>query len=188
MGKTVVEMSMSLDGFIAGPHNNLSQVHDWMFPASGKSDPVNVKNVDDMFASTGVVIMGWTTWSYGDELNDWVKDPPFQVPTFVLVSKLPERAKSAGPKLIFVTDGIASALTQAKTAAGGKNVVINGGANVVQQYIKAGLVDELHIHLVPFLLHQGTRLFETFDAKPTEFEHMETVEATGVTHIVYRVK
>ena len=119
----------------------------------------------------------WTGW--------WGDDPPFHVPVFVLTHHEREPLTLTDTTFTFVTGGIEAALEQAKAAADGKDVTIDGGADVINQYLAAGLVDELELHVVPTLLGGGARLFE--GVGPIELEQMRAVEAPGVTHLKYRV-
>jgi dihydrofolate reductase len=118
----------------------------------------------------------------------WGDDPPFHHPVFVLThfAREPLTMQEA-TTFYFVTDGVESALAQARKAAGDKDVALGGGANVVQQYLAAGLIDELEIHVVPFLLGDGTRLLDNLDVQKVKFEPVRTVAGPGVAHLMYRV-
>jgi dihydrofolate reductase len=109
------------------------------------------------------------------------------VPHFVLSHTVPEKPAKGETAFLFIADGIESALTQAKAAAGDKNVVIGGGAHTAQQFISAGLIDELHIHLVPVLLGEGLRLLEHLGGTPVRLEKTSGVDAPDVTHLTFRV-
>ena len=119
----------------------------------------------------------------------WGVEPPFHHPVFVLTHHAREPVtKQGGTTFAFVTDGIEAALEQAREASGGEDVAIGGGADVAQQYMKAGLLDELRLHVVPLFLGDGVRLFEDLADAPAEIERTRTVESpTGVTHLEYRV-
>jgi dihydrofolate reductase len=119
----------------------------------------------------------------------WGDDPPFHHPVFVLTNHAREPVtKQGGTTFTFVTDGIESALEQARAAAGDKNVTVGGGANVAQQYLKAGLLDELQIHLAPILLGDGVRLFENhLGPERSEIECTRVIESPAVTHLRYRI-
>jgi dihydrofolate reductase len=118
----------------------------------------------------------------------WGDDPPFHVPVFVLTSHARETVvKEGGTTFTFVTDGIESALEQATAAAGGKDVSVAGGASVVQQYLAAGKLDELQIHLVPVLLGGGVSLFDRDGGTPLALEADRVVESVSVTHLRFRV-
>jgi dihydrofolate reductase len=118
----------------------------------------------------------------------WGDDPPFHTPVFVLTHHEREPLEmQGGTSFTFVTDGIEPALKQAKQAAGGKDVSLGGGAGAVQQYLAAGLLDELQLNVVPVLLGDGTRLFDNLRGAEIELEPVRVVEAPGVTHLKYRV-
>jgi dihydrofolate reductase len=159
-------------------------------------------NVDDEvlrehIESIGATIMGRRMFSGGegpweDDPNAdgwWGDEPPFHHPVFVLTHHAREPVtKQGGTSFTFVTDGIEAALEQAREAAGGKDVAIGGGADVAQQYLKAGLLEELRLHVAPVLLGDGVRLFEDLTDAPAEIERTRAVESpTGVTHLEYRV-
>lgn len=188
MGKLLVQMSMSVDGFIAGPHpapdNPLGdhglRLHEW-YEAPGSHDFGK-----DIKGDTGAVIMG--SIMYYESLPWWHGSGPLgdQVPCFVL-SEADRVPQEAAKVFTFVTEGIHEALQRAKEAAGDKDVLINGGANTIQQYIKAGLVEELYIHIVPILLGGGTNLFGALGAY-TELEKVSVTDEKEVTHLTYRFK
>jgi dihydrofolate reductase len=118
----------------------------------------------------------------------WGDDPPFRVPVFVLTHHARERvAKQGGTTFIFVTEGIEAALEQARAAAGDKDVLVAGGANVVQQYLRAGLLDELQIHLVPLLLRDGVRLFDQLCAVSVDVAATRGIQSPTVTHLRFDV-
>ena len=119
-----------------------------------------------------------------DIAGAWGGHPPF-APCFIVTHTVPQEWAREGSPFTFVTDGVESAIRQAKQAAGDKNVSVSS-ANIMQQCLKAGLLDEIHIDLVPFLLGQGVRLFDHLDA-PIELESTEVIESTGVTHLTFRV-
>jgi dihydrofolate reductase len=189
MGKVIVNLTMSLDGYVAGPNVQMEEpmgeggeaLHDWMFD-SEHPDPEA-----DLFTNAGAVIIGGRTFDLGD--SHWGENPPYHMPCFILYSEPRETiTKEGGTTYTFVTDGIESALTQAQAAAGDKDIVIMGGANAAQQFINAGLVDELHIHLAHMLLGGGTRLFDTLTIKPTELEKISVGDASVVTHLKFRAR
>jgi dihydrofolate reductase len=185
MGKVVIEMSMSLDGYIAGPNDNPQQgmgedgerLHDWMF-----DDPSVYERVyRDLVNETGAVILGRRT--YDNALEPWGgKGPLGEVPCFVLTHEPPT---GADPVFTFVTDGVEGALARAQQAAGDKRIGLMG-ANVDQQFLAAGLVDEIRIHVINVLLGEGRRLFDRFPQR-IELEQTSVSETEGVTHIEYRV-
>ena len=209
-----LDITMSLDGFVAAPNASLEnplgeggeRLHEWAFAAqswreqhgrSGGEDNEDSKIIEEATKATGAVIMGRKMFSGGegpweDDPNAdgwWRDDPPFHVPVFVLTHQAREpKPMEGGTTFTFVTDGIEAALDQAHAAAGEKNVAIAGGANVVQQFLKAGLLDEMQIHVAPVLLGGGVRLFEDqVGARPPEVEATRVVQSPAVTHLRYRV-
>jgi dihydrofolate reductase len=203
MGKVAVDISVSLDGFITGPNDNLEQplgeggerLHDWVYGleswrkrhglAGGSSDR-DAEVLDEAFRTLGAVVLGKRMF---DLAKGWGDNPPFHVPVFVLTHHARDtEVKEGGTTFTFVTDGIESALEQAKAAAGDKDVSVAGGANTIQQYLCAGLLDELQIHLVPLLFGEGRRLFDDLDNDQVELKRTRVVESpTGVTHLRFRV-
>jgi dihydrofolate reductase len=190
MGKVVLDITMSLDGFIAGP--NISpklplgeggiRLHDWLFKS--KTD-IDAMVLDETVETSGAVIIGRRT--YDDAIEDaWGGVSPFNVPAFILSHDAPEDA-IGGASFTFVTDGIESAIKQAKAAAGEKNVWVMGGANTAQQYIKAGVFDELHIHIAPVLFGAGIKLFEHIGNEHIELESTRVLETPGAIHIRFRI-
>jgi dihydrofolate reductase len=118
----------------------------------------------------------------------WPDPPPFHAPVYVLTNRAREPwVRQGGTTFTFVTDGIGSALEQAREAAGEKDVRVAGGANTVQEFIEAGLVDEIQIHLAPVLLGEGVRLFERIGAEHVELESTRVIDSPNVTHLRYRV-
>jgi dihydrofolate reductase len=190
MSKVTAQMSMSLDGFIAGPDpsqgnplgTNGEKLHGWMFdnPDEGKALSSVLKR------NSGAAIIGYNM--YYEAIPHWGGTGALgdDIPSCVLTEegKVPQGAPDV---FTFVTDGIGSALEQARSVAGDKDVWIGGGANTVQQYLEAGLLDELQIHLVPVLLGGGTRLFGEL-GKSMELEQADVQQGKGVIHITYRLK
>ena len=214
MGKVFFDISTSLDGYVAGPDPSLEdplgeggeQLHEWAFAAQSWREQHGLEGGEENEDSgilaeatdaTGAVIMGRKMFSGGEGPweNDpnadgwWGDDPPFHVPVFVLTHHAREHEPmQGGTTFHFVTDGIESALGQARDAAGEKDVAIAGGASAVQQYLAAGLVDEFQIHVAPVLLGGGVRLFEDLGgAQPLEVEATRVVQSPAVTHLRYRV-
>jgi dihydrofolate reductase len=212
MPRLIVDISVSLDGFIAGPNQSLEnplgeggeRLHDWAFRlaswrerhglAGGETNR-DSEIVQEGLDATGAVVMGRRMFSGGegpweaDPNADawWGDDPPFHTPVFVLTQHPRETVvKQGGTSFTFVTDGIESALEKARVAAGDKDVLLAGGANVVQQYLQAGLLDELQIHVSPVLLGDGVRLFDNLGPGSRELEITRIVESPAVTHLKYR--
>ena len=213
MTKVTLNISMSLDGFIAGPNQTLEQplgeggerLHEWIFGLKSFRERHGLTggetNADDdvvaeSLGATGATVMGRRMFSGGegaweDDPNAdgwWGDDPPFRQPVFVLTSHPRETVtKQGGTTFTFITDGVESALEHARAAAGDKDVLVAGGANVVQQYLEAWLVDELQLHVVPLLLGDGVRLFDHLSAEEIGLESTRVIQSTGVTHLQYRV-
>jgi dihydrofolate reductase len=205
-------IAMSLDGFVAGPNPSEQdplgeggmQLHEWVFELAAWREPhgreggvVNESTpiVEGSQANVGAILMGRNMFGGGpgpwgdDPWNGWWgEEPPFHAPVFVLTNHTREPLALEGTTFHFVTDGIESALAQANEAAGGKDVALAGGANVAQQYLSAGLIDELRLSLVPVLLGSGTRLFDGGAGAGAELEQVQAVQAPGVTHLIYRAK
>ena len=201
MGKVVFEISMSLDGFIAGPNDRPGlglgeggeRLHQWAYDlaswrerhglAGGQTNR-DAELLDEAFRNTGASIVGRRMF---DNAEGWGENPPFDMPVFVLTHQAREPLVKGGTTFTFVTDGIESALAQARAAVGAKNVAIGGGANVAQQYLKAGLLDEIEIHLVPILLGGGIRLFDRLGDAQIELERMRVIDSPAVTHLRFGV-
>jgi dihydrofolate reductase len=186
-----LEMTMTLDGFVAGPGVRMEEpmgddgerIHDWMF--KGKTDREAEASEIEKFADIGAVIIGNTTFELG--VGPWGDNPTFHAPCFVVSHKAREAVvKGGGTSYTFVPEGMERALDQARAAAGPKDVMVMGGANIAQQYIKAGLLDEMRIHVAHFLLGAGTRLFENLGAEPMELQWIEAIDEPDVTHLRFR--
>jgi dihydrofolate reductase len=195
MADVFADMSMSLDGFIAAPNDDVDQLHAWMYDlrafrephgeAGGTTDR-DSEILDEAMKRSGASILGRRMYDLAD---GWGDNPPFHEPVFVLTHEAREPlAKSGGTTFTFVTDGIASAMTQARNAAGGRDVAVRGGASTVQQFLAAGLLDEIQLHVVPILLGSGIRLFEEVGWGPLKLEATRVVESPAVTHLRYRVQ
>ncbi|CAH1215310.1 hypothetical protein PAECIP111893_03919 [Paenibacillus plantiphilus] len=181
MGKIILDISMSLDGIVAKTDNY--RLHEWYFKREDNS--IN-EVVDELIQDTGAIIMGRTNYGLGDYFDGFVNNP-YQVPHFVLTHSIPDQLPKGDTTFIFVSNGIESALAQAKAAACDKHVIIAGGVNTAQQYIKAGLLDEIHIHLVPVVLGDGLHLFEHNSGVYPDLECMMVKPSPGVTHLQYRI-
>jgi dihydrofolate reductase len=184
---TVLYMSMSLDGFIAGPNegpdNGLGdgghRLHEWALPVAG----VNGLVVDE-FMATGAVVAGRGTV---EPAGYWGGDHHDGVPIFVLTRQSPDRAPGQWPLVTYVND-IKTAMSEAKRAAGDRNVLVHG-AGTAQLALGAGVLDELEIHLIPVLLGQGRRLFDNLSPEHIELERTRILKGeAGVTHMRYRVQ
>jgi dihydrofolate reductase len=212
MSKFKFNITMSLDGYIAGPNQSLEnplgeggeQLHEWALELktfrethgeAGGETGTNDDVLREMFANVGATIMGRNMFGggpgpWGDAAwkGWWGDNPPYHTPVFVLTHHPREPlVMQGGTTFIFVTDGIESALRQAREAAGGTDILIGGGATVAQQYLAAGLLDEVEIHVVPLLLGGGERLFDNLQGSGVKLEPIRSVEGPGVTHLKYRV-
>jgi dihydrofolate reductase len=213
MSKLRCHISISLDGFVAGPNqseeNPLGEggerLHAWIVPLTAwrqshdkqggevnESAPI----VEESRANIGAGVMGRNmfgpigrgAWGDGRWTGWWGDDPPYHNPVFILTHHPRDPVEmKGGTTYHFVSDGIESALEQAREAADGKDVMLWGGAQVVNQYLAAGLLNELELHVVPVLLGHGARLFDNLGAAEVQLEQVRAVEAPGVTHLKYTV-
>ena len=196
MAKIVLDMSMSLDGFIAGPEDDSShplglggeRLHAWLADGSG-DDPTSFRpsgpsgDVFDELIATGAVLVGRRTFELAGR---WNGDHHDRVPIFVPTHQAPDDPPSGQAKVTYVTDGIESAVAQAEAAAADRNILLHG-ADTAQRCLHAGLLDEMEIHIVPVLLGGGRRLFDHLDVKSVELQLTRVVDAPAVTHLHYRV-
>jgi len=202
MGIVTFDMSVSLDGFIAGPRDSAQQglgeggeaLHQWLYDldtfharhgtAGGQHTP-DAEVLDEAFRPLGAMIMGKRMFDFAEAA--WGANPPFHMPVFVLTHQpRPRLVKEGGTAFIFVADGLASALAQARAAAGDRDISFAGGADSIQQGLAAGVVDEFQLHLIPLLLGAGKRLFSPLAAPPA-LEVTRVIASPRVTHIKYRV-
>jgi dihydrofolate reductase len=213
MGKLRYATSISLDGFVAGRDQSAEHplgidghlLHEWMRElliwrreAGLEGGVVNASTavLEAQDRNVRAVIMGRNMFGggpgpWGDDpwQGWWGSNPPFHLPVFVLTHHEREPLElDGGTTFTFVTDGIGAALASARAAAGDRDVAVSGGAGVAKQYLAAGLLDELQLHLVPVLLQGGVRLFDADPPAAVEFEQTQAVEAPGVIHVTYRVR
>jgi dihydrofolate reductase len=202
MGKVAVGLTMSLDGFIAGPNDGPGQplgeggmrLFDWY--SSGDTDyelpgtemvfrvsPQSADLLREAHSKMGAFVTGRRTF---DITNGWGGSPPLGVPTFVVTHTIPQDWVYEGSPFTFFTDGVESAVEKAREVAGDKTVAV-GAASIAQQCIRAGLLDEIHVDLVPVLLGNGVRLFDHLGTEPIELESTSVIDAPGVTHLTFRV-
>jgi dihydrofolate reductase len=211
MSKVRVHIAISADGYVAGPNQSEEnplgeggeQLHDWMVALKAWKEPhgmeggeVNASTpiVEESLANVGAEIMGRGKFGpagggpWGDDpwQGWWGEDPPFHKPVFVLTHHEREPLTLTDTTFTFVTDGIEATLEQAREAADGKDVYIGGGADIINQYLAAGLVDDLEVHVSPLILGGGERLFDGV-GPDLKLEQLRAVEAPGVTHLKYRV-
>ena len=202
MGKVVFDISVSLDGFVAGPDDGPElglgvggeRLHEWVVELKSWREPhgyeggevnASAEVIEEALGSAGAVVVGKRMY---DNAHGWGDIPPFHKPVFVLTHTAQEPlAKEGGTTFTFVTEGIEIAIDQAKAAAGDGNVSIGGGASTAQQALKAGLVDEVQLTFAPILLGGGVRLFEGLGPDDVELEVTRVVEGPKATHVRYRV-
>jgi dihydrofolate reductase len=209
MSRVTCQISISLDGFVAGPNQSVEdpigeggmRLHRWVFKtdswrrqhgSEGGERSADSDVADEVVRDVGAYIMGRKMFGGGDGAWDvtwrgwWGEDPPYHTPVFVLTHHEREPLPmQGGTRFTFVTDGIESALEEARAAAGDRNVTIAGGASTVQQYLAAGMLDELYLHIVPVILGAGERLLE--GVGDPALEPVEVVASPAVTHVKYRV-
>lgn len=197
MGTVGVGLSMSLDGYIAGPNDSVEHIFDWYFtgdteytvPSGTMTFNVSAESrayLERIFPNIGALVTGRRTF---DLTNGWDGRHPVDAPVFVVTHNVPEEWIREHPDapFTFVTDGVESAVAQAREAAGDKNVGV-GAASIAQQCIDAGLLDEIHIDLAPCLLGEGIRLFEHLGITPLDLEIKRVIDAPAVTHITYGIR
>jgi dihydrofolate reductase len=209
MSRVTSQISISLDGFVAGPDQSPDdplgkggeRLHEWVFVTEswerrhgreGGEPGADSDVLDEVSEGIGAYIMGRRMFGGGEGPWDetwtgwWGEDPPYHVPVFVLTHHEREPLPmEGGTTFNFVTDGIESALEQARAAAGEGEVAVAGGASAIRQYLRAGLLDELYLHIAPVLLGAGERLLE--DAGDPTLEPVKVVASPAVTHVKYRV-
>ena len=211
MSKVRVHISTSLDGYVAGPNQTQEEplgeggerLHDWVVQLKAWREPHGLEGgeenassaiVAEEIANVGAEIMGRGKFgpagrgSWGDDPwpGWWGDDPPFHKPVFVVTHHERQPLTLSDTTFTFVTDGIESALARARDVAGDQDVFIGGGADIINQYLAAGRVDEIELHVVPILLGGGERLFEGV-GQDVKLDQIRVVEAPGVTHLKYRV-
>jgi dihydrofolate reductase len=201
VGKVQVDITMSLDGFIAGPNDSPElplgeggeKLHEWVYDLASWREPHGLEGgetnrdsevLEEAMSRAGAIVLGRRMF---DLAKGWGDNPPFHMPVYVLTHEARDPlVKEGGTTFTFVTGGIESALDQARAAAGDKDVSIGGGANTIQQFLSAGLVDEFQIHIAPMLLGDGVRLFDQAPAD-VKLETTRVIESPRVTHLKFRV-
>jgi dihydrofolate reductase len=210
MSRLRLQISMSLDGFVAGPEQSVAnpigiggmRLHDWIFPLTawramhgleGGEATASTPVIEETLANIGAGIMGRNMfggqpgpWDLQQPWNGWWGDePPFHYPVFVLTNHPRAPLVAKGTTFHFVTDGIEAALTQARQAAGGRDISLAGGASTGRQYLAAGLVDEMWLHVVPILLGSGERLFDDALDDLHGLALVKSVQGDGVVHLKF---
>ena len=212
MSKLRLNITMSLDGYVAGPDQSEENplgvggmdLHQWLFPLAafreahgGDGGETNASSevVEERRANIGATIMGRNmfgpvrgAWPDESWRGWWGEDPPYHHPVFVLTHHPREPLQmEGGTTFHFVDDGIESALAQAQDAAGGRDIWLAGGASVINQYLAARLVDEIDVSVAPLILGAGARLFDGVESGRLALNQIRAVDAPGVTHIKYEV-
>ena len=189
MSSVLLELSVSLDGFAAGPDigpdaplgRDGERLHEWMF--AGKSAGDFARDATARFSGVGAFILGRRMADLG--IGPWGEEPVFHAPCFVVTHRPAETiVRKGGTSYTFVTDGIPAALESARQAAGSKDLLVSGGADVAQQFLTAGLIDEVRLHLVPVVLGSGTRLFDGVQRGTRLIPRAAQTDA-AVTHLFY---
>jgi dihydrofolate reductase len=189
MGKVIAEISMSVDGVVAGPDTSTEHrlgkdgdlLHEWMFGSTDADAAVGAA----LFEGTGAFVLGRSMFDMG--VDPWGEDGTFKKPCFVVTHRPAEPLVKGPTTFTFVTDGPESALRQAKAAAGDENVVVMGGGTTMRQFLRAGLVDELRLHVVPLLFGSGVRLFDAETGEHVKLERTAVHETPNATHLTFRV-
>ncbi len=200
MSKVVAGITMSLDGYITGPNDRLGaglgdggeRLHYWVFGGPwaydngprGQAADVDREYLEEAFAAGGAWLVGRTMH---DVVDGWGDDPGFGVPVFVVTHRPHDTVVKGDTTFEFVTDGIDVALEKARTAAGDKNVIVMGGADLLRQYLGAGVVDEFVLTIAPVLLGGGKRLFDGMERLDLSFERTRVIESPFATHVFYSV-
>ncbi|HTT13965.1 MAG TPA: dihydrofolate reductase family protein [Burkholderiaceae bacterium] len=203
MGKVFFDVGVSLDGYLAGPNarpgNPLGDggpgIHAWMFKTAafrehlGMTGGETTRDDDvlrQVFERTGAYVLGRRMFAEGEV--GWPETAPFRAPVFVLTHHAREPwPRPGGTTFFFVTEGIASALAQARAAAGAKDVRISGGAATIRQFVAAGLIDEFTLHVAPVILGGGVKLMDPLRPADLVAEQVEVIASPLATHIRYRV-
>ena len=201
MGRVRFDISVSLDGFIAGPNDGVGNglgdggeaLHEWVLDLEsfherhgreGGEPGTDSEILDEAFRGVGAMLMGRRMFDFAVEA--WGDEPPFRMPVFVVTHLAGEPVeKEGGTTFRFVTDGIDAALEQAREAAGDEDVSIAGGASVIQQCLQRGAVDEFQLHVVPLTLGGGVRLFDGLGPEQRRFEKTRVVDSPNVTHLKF---
>src|SRR5215218_5045420 len=196
MSKIVAIMSMSLDGYVADPNDGVAEVFDWYFSSgdveipTGGSDPMMFKvsgpsaeHIRGLTSGLGAVLTGRRTF---DKADGWGGNHAWG-PAFVLTHHVPDGWPRPDSTVHFVTDGLESAVKQAKAAAGGKSVAVHG-ADTIQQLLNAGLLDEISVDVAALLLGSGVRLFDHLTGTPAVLGDPTVIQGVGVTHLRHRVR
>jgi dihydrofolate reductase len=189
MGRVIAEISMSADGVVAGPDTSAEHrlgkggglLHEWMFEGTDADTEVAAR----LFDGAGAFVLGRAMFDVG--VDPWGADGTFKKPCFVVTHRPHEPVVKGPTTFTFVTDGVESTLRQAKAAAGEDNVVVMGGGTTMREFLHAGLVDELRLHVVPLLFGAGVRLFDGAVGDHVKLERTGVHETPNATHLTFRV-
>jgi dihydrofolate reductase len=201
VGKVFVDITMSLDGFIAGPNDGPEQglgeggerLHEWIFGLASWREPHGLEGgeenedselLDEAMQRSGAVIVGRRMF---DNAHGWGEDPPFRKPVFVLTHEAREPEEKEGGTTFTFVEGVEDALGRARAAAGARDVAVGGGAQTIQQFLRAGLVDELQVHVAPLLLGGGIRLFDDIE-EPLEVSGLQASASPAVAHLRFSLR
>jgi dihydrofolate reductase len=201
VGKVFVDITMSLDGFIAGPNDGPEQglgeggerLHEWIFGLASWREPHGLEGgeenedselLDEAMQRSGAVIVGRRMF---DNAHGWGEDPPFHKPVFVLTHEAREPEEKEGGTTFTFVEGVEDALGRARAAAGARDVAVGGGAQTIQQFLRAGLVDEMQVHVAPLLLGGGIRLFDDIE-EPLEVSGLQASASPAVAHLRFSLR
>ena len=182
MGRVVADMSVTLDGFVAGPHDEMEHVFSW-YGKPQPTPPDTTTKAGSGGLGPGVIVYGRRTF---DVARGWGGTHPTGVPVLVVTHRLPEGWPHEGSSVGFVTDGVELAMERAQEIAGPRDVAL-GSPSIIQQCLNLGLVDRIQVKVVPVLLGKGIRLFDNLTAAPIELDNPEVIEGNSVTHLYYEV-
>ena len=201
MGKVIAGITVSLDGFVTGPNDRFGaglgdggeRLHYWVFGGPwtyddenhGSASEVDQEYLDSVFSSGGAWLVGRTMH---DVVDGWGDDPGFGVPVYVVTHRPHETVVKGDTTFEFVTEGTEAALEQARATAADKNVILMGGADLLRQYLDAGVVDEFTLTIAPVLLGAGKRLFDGIERTDLGFERTSVIESPYATHLRYEVR
>lgn len=181
MAKVLLDMAVSIDGFVGGPGGADAGLYDWYFSPSEVSRHV----IDELVATTGAIVIGRGAFQTGEEAGGW-EETPYAVPHFVITHEPPPPVPDRTVEFIFITGGVAAAIDRAKKAAGERYATIGGGADIARQCLAAGLIDELQLHVVPLIIGNGVRLFKCSE-RTWQLTRTRVIDGPNVTHLRYRV-
>jgi len=201
VGKVFVDITMSLDGFIAGPNDGPEQglgeggerLHEWIFGLASWREPHGLEGgeqnedselLDEAMQRSGAVIVGRRMF---DNAHGWGEDPPFHKPVFVLTHEAREPEEKEGGTTFTFVEGVKDALDRARAAAGARDIAVGGGAQTIQQFLRAGLVDEMQVHVAPLLLGRGIRLFDDVEG-PLEVSGLQASASPAVAHLRFSLR